>query len=49
MIYEVKKFGVSLTWTSDLREAEVAFKEANPGEVFLYQIVGTKKTAIKRK
>lgn len=49
MIYEVKKFGVTIQWTPDLREAEEAFKEAGPGEVFLYKIVGAKKTAIQAK
>lgn len=49
MIYEIQKFGITLEWTQDLHEAEAAFKDTAPGSVVMYQLVGSKKTAIKVK
>ncbi len=48
-VYEVKKFGVSLHWTDSFTEAEDAYKDASPGEVSLYRIVGSKKILLRRK
>jgi hypothetical protein len=47
--YEVQKHGVSLYMGPDLSEAEDAFKKANPGEVFMYRIVNSKKEVLRRK
>lgn len=48
-IYEVQKFGVTLEWDGDLRKAQDAFKQASPGEVVFYRIVGSDKHVIDRK
>lgn len=49
MIFEVKKFGVTLEWTKDIREAEGAFNKAAPGEVVMYKIDGANKYPIRKK
>jgi len=48
-IYEVKKFGVTLEFGHSLQDAESAFKDASPGEVVMYRIVGSKKHTMRRK
>ena len=47
--YEVQKFGVTLYMGTSLNEAEDSFKKANPGELNMYRIVGSKKHLLRRK
>lgn len=50
-IYEVKKFGTTLEWDIDVRKAESAFNNAEPGEVVMYRMEpgSSVKKAIRRK
>jgi hypothetical protein len=43
MLYEIQKFGVTVEWTQDLREAEESYKETQAGGVVFYRIEGSKK------
>lgn len=47
MIYEVKKFGVTIEYTRKISEAESAFNQAYPGGVeFLKLDTGTQKKSL---
>lgn len=48
-IYEIKKFGVTVEWTDNLKEAESSFKDVAPGECVMYKIQNAQKTPIKQK
>lgn len=49
MIYEIKKFGVTVEWTQSLRDAEEAFKDTSSGGVIFYKIVNSKKSVYRVK
>lgn len=48
-IYEVQKFGVTIEWDGVFKKAQDAFKQASPGEVVMYKIVGSVKHVIDKK